>query len=135
MIVEKRPMEEGRPLRSEEGRQKGPAINFQIIHSSHRVCFLFVHLFSSITPSYPLIFIAFNRQVKIHNTLSLNPLIRIYNPDALIFELSALSLELIWLSAFLPPTSNLQQPKAHLPHFRSFQLPCLSPFSLELFFA
>jgi hypothetical protein len=25
LIVEKRPMEEGRPLRSEEGRQKGPA--------------------------------------------------------------------------------------------------------------
>lgn len=44
---EKNPMEEGRPLRLDEGRQQGFAINSQLFHSFFRDHFLIVHLPSS----------------------------------------------------------------------------------------
>ena len=47
LIVEKRAMEEGRPLRLEEGRQQGFVINSQISHRSFRDRILFIHLPSS----------------------------------------------------------------------------------------
>jgi hypothetical protein len=51
---EKSPMEEGWPLRLEEGRQQGFAINSQIFHRSFRDHFLIVHLPSSFVLSSTL---------------------------------------------------------------------------------
>ena len=47
MFVEKRPMEEGRPLRSEERRSKGLMTNYSSLDNSDRVYSLFVQSPSS----------------------------------------------------------------------------------------